>query len=175
MGYTTTFKGAFQFNKPLDEDTRALLDGLRKTRRMKRNLKVLADTEGLNIMQAGQRYGVDGEFYYDSLHFSNSGQQDTLGVEDHYNTPPVIQPSLWLKWKIITANGRDYLVWDGSEKFTEYVEWLEYILHRILDSRNNGLHGTVYYKGEDPEDRGVLTIQANMVIDLPFTNMMLED
>ena len=96
MGYTTRFKGAFEFNKPLDEDTRALLNGLRRTRRMKRNLKILAKTEDLDLAQAEERYGADGEFYYNPTEFANFGQQDTLGV-DNFNTPPESQPSLWLK------------------------------------------------------------------------------
>ena len=169
MDYTTRFKGAFQFSRPLDEDTRALLDGLRRTRRMRRDIKVLAESEGLNIAQATERYGADGEFYYDPMNFANFGEKDTLAVGDNFNTPPENQPSLWLKWEVVTSDGRDYLTWDGSEKFTGYVEWLEYIINRILNPRGYHLRGAVYYKGEDPHDRGVLNIQLDIVCNCPIT------
>lgn len=143
MGYTTDFIGKFKFNKPLDADTLKLLTGLATTRRMKRNIK---------------GYGIEGEFYIDGG--GDFGQADDDTVLDH-NRPPKTQPGLWCQW-IPTQDGM-YLEWDGGEKFYNYVEWLEYLIDKVLKPKGYSISGVVAWRGEDSGDIGTIEVKANKI------------
>jgi len=144
MGYTTDFNGRFYLDKPLDDDTFNLLRGLAKTRRMKRNVK---------------DYGIEGEFYFNPDDFENSGQTEDKTIIN-YNSPPSTQPSLWLQW--IPTEDKQHIEWDGGEKFYNYVEWLEYIIEKILKPRGYVLNGKVEWEGEDG-DNGVILVVDNKI------------
>lgn len=135
MGYSTDFNGSFKINKPVDEDTAILLRGLNATRRMKRDIG---------------GYGIDGEFYI---------EDETYGVVN-YNVPPSTQPGLWCQWMLVSD---DTIMWDGGEKFYNYVEWIEYIINSVLKPRGYVLNGEVEWVGEDSEDIGKIVVKDNMV------------
>jgi len=145
MGYTTDFDGCFKIDRPLDDETFNLINGLANTRRMKRDL----DT----------KYGEEGEFYYkpDSNDF---GQENDDNIID-YNMPPKTQPGLWLQW--IVLDDHQTIEWDGGEKFYDYIEWIEYLINKILGPRGYKINGEVYWQGEDPNDRGKIEITDNLV------------
>lgn len=146
MGYTTDFEGQFNFDKPLDDDTYNLLEGISSTRRMKR--------KGLD-----PKYGVDGEFYYNPE--SNAfGQEDDASVVNH-NTPPRTQPGLWCQW--VPTPDRLHLEWDYNEKFQEYIKWLEYLIEKIIAPRGYVLNGEVEWQGEDSRDIGKIVVKDNVV------------
>lgn len=143
MGYTTEFDGKFTFDKNLDKETFTLLKGLSETRRMKRRIDDV--------------YGVDGEFYVGGEGFYQFENRDDTIVDN--NTPPASQPSLWLQWTP-TETGR-HLEWDGGEKFYNYIEWLEYIIEKVLIPNGYKLNGEVKYYGEETNDKGTITIIDN--------------
>ena len=128
MGYTTDFSGCFNINKSLDEKTRNILKGLNNTRRMKRNVKKLAERLNISVKKCIEEYGEEGEFYFDN---DNLGQNETSDIVN-YNEPPSRQPSLWCGWKY--NNNENTIEWDGSEKFYEYIEWINYIKN-ILENK----------------------------------------
>lgn len=145
MGLTTEFEGAFTFDKKLDKETYELLLGLSETRRMKRSIE--------------KEYGVDGEFFVGGEGFyQDESRNETIANK---NTPPATQPSLWLQWTP-TAD-RKQLVWDGGEKFQKYVEWLEYIINKILIPRGYKLNGSVEY-WDEYGDTGLLMIIDNDIV-----------
>lgn len=146
MGYTTEFDGKFTFDKQLDKETFNLLKGLAETRRMKRNMEDV--------------YGVDGEFYVGGEGIHQLENRDDTVVD--YNTPPGTQPSLWLQW-VPTEGGR-HLEWDGEEKFYNYIEWLEYIIEKVLTPNGYKLNGEVEYYGEEADDKGTIAIIDNNII-----------
>jgi DNA-dependent RNA polymerase auxiliary subunit epsilon len=137
MGYTTEFFGKFSTDKEVDEKTYALLVGLSKTRRMKRRVE--------------EKYGIEGEFFID-------GEEDTI-VD--YNKPPSSQPSLWCQWSI--QPDHKTVVWDEVEKFYYYVEWLEYIITKILEPRGYKLNGGVNWRGEEDYDFGSIVVENNVI------------
>jgi hypothetical protein len=143
MGYTTDFTGQFDLDRPLDDDTYNLLVGLSTTRRMKRSLT---------------NYGVEGEFYVGSR--ENFGQNKTPDIVD-FNSPPVTQPGLWCQWR--PTEDRLHIEWDGNEKFYNYVEWIKYLISKVLAPRNYYLNGTVDWQGEDNGDSGQIVILNNDV------------
>lgn len=147
MGYTTEFNGRFEINKPVDDKTAAILEGLATTRRMKRNVD-----ESI--------YGIEGEFYFEDDDAYTFPRPKNTNIID-YNKPPVTQPWLWCQWEL--THDKQGLQWDGNEKFYMYVEWLQYIIERVLAPKGYRLDGTVEWFGEDPDDRGIIIVQNNIV------------
>lgn len=144
MGYTTDFEGRFLLNKKLDDQTYEFLKKFNQTRRMKRNVS--------------PEYGVEGEFYVDGGGFM--GQADENNVIDH-NTPPRTQPGLWCQW--MPSEDKKGIEWDGGEKFYRYIEWLGYLITKILAPKGYVLNGRVRWQGADPSDTGVIIIKDNKI------------
>jgi len=145
MGYSTNFTGEFKINKPLTVKDFTFLKKLNDTRRMARKVD-----ESI--------YGIEGEFYVDGG--GHSGQDHESNIID-YNEPPRTQPSLWCQW---TPNEDGTAIeWDGGEKFYNYVEWIEYLIEKILAPRGYVLNGEVNWYGEDRSDEGIICITDNFV------------
>lgn len=151
MGYTTDFSGAFQLNKPLTVKDFTFLQKLNETRRMARNVDE-------------SKYGVEGEFYVDGG--GVYGQAQEANIID-FNRPPRTQPGLWCQW---TPNEDGTAIeWDGGEKFYNYVEWIKYLIEKILAPRGYVLNGEVNWYGEDSYDVGVICIKDNVVTTKTLT------
>ena len=146
MGYTTEFKGKFKLNKPLDEETYTFLVKLSETRRVKR--------------MVAAKYGVEGEFYVDGT--GHMGQDVDATVTDS-NHPPSTQPSLWCQWT--PSKDKKSIIWDEGEKFYNYIEWIEYIIQKVLAPKGYTLNGKMKWKGEDWDDIGTIEIIDNQVYD----------
>ena len=144
MGYTTDFSGRFEIDRQVDYETGKLLNGLNQTRRVARDVD--------------DKYGIEGEFYVEGE--GNRGQDRDDTIID-YNRPPKTQPSLWCQWEL-TEDGK-YIRWDGGEKFNEYIEWIEYIIEKILDPKGYILNGEVEWFGENYDDRGLIIVKDNVV------------
>jgi len=138
MGYTTEFKGKFKLDRPLEEQVYQDLLSLNETRRMKRAVD-------------SDLYGVQGEFYF---------KDDNLGVID-CNQPPETQPGLWCNWK--PTEDKQFIEWDQGEKFYSYVEWIYYIINRILKPKKYILNGEVEWLGEEQGDIGTIIVIDNIV------------
>lgn len=151
MGYTTYFTGRFKLNKKLDQETHEFLNKFNETRRVKRDRAMLKKLTGVD-------YGIDGEFYVDATGWA--GQDHSKDIID-YNEPPKTQPGLWCHWRP-TEDGL-FIEWDESEKFYEYVQWIEYLIEKVLEPKGYKLSGTVSYEGEDSSDFGKIVIKNNKV------------
>nr|QBK88706.1 MAG: hypothetical protein LCMiAC01_03840 [Mimivirus LCMiAC01] len=154
MGYTTDFKGCFFLNKPLDVSTEVLIDGLNRTRRMKRDCTKLGMTK-----KEADVYGIEGEFYINGG--GSCGQNKDASILE-YNCPPKTQAGLWCHW---CYNKKNHCIeWDGGEKFYNYFDWIKYLVNKIFKPRGYILNGTVEWKGEDSDtDKGTITIKNNKV------------
>lgn len=144
MGYTTEFDGKFNLNKKLDKETHEFLTKLASTRRMKRKLPT--------------EYGIEGEFYVDGAGYAGQDREDSI-VD--YNKPPSTQPGLWCQW-VPTEDGTA-IEWDGGEKFYHYVDWIKYIIDKVLAPRGYSLSGVVDWRGEDWSDTGTIVVRDNKV------------
>jgi len=144
MGYTTDFEGSFNITPVLSQKDNEFLTKFSETRRMARNV--------------GPEYGIEGEFYVDGTGWA--GQDSDTTVID-YNRPPSTQPGLWCQW-VPTDDGSE-LVWDGGEKFYNYVEWLDYLIDKILAPRGYTLNGECQWFGEERDDVGVIIVKNNIV------------
>ena len=154
MGYTTDFSGIFRVSRNgqegLDEETQRLINEISETRRVKRDLTKLGMTQ-----EQADTYGVEGEFYT-----CEEDDDNDISVLGH-NTPPSTQPGLWCSW--IYDVGQGGIVWDQSEKFYNYIEWIEYLIEHILAPRGYIVNGDMFWRGEDIDDNGVILIKNNNV------------
>ena len=146
MGYTTEFQGQFDLDRELDEDTYTFLCKLNDTRRVKRNV--------------GSEYGIEGEFY---------AEDDNNGVID-YNNPPGTQPGLWCGW--VPTDDKLAIEWDQGEKFYDYIDWIKYIIEKILSPKGYVLNGTVIWRGEAFDDIGKIIVCNN---EVTYKRISIED
>lgn len=70
-------------------------------------------------------------------------------------------PGYWCQWVI---NENNQLVWDGNEKFYNYVEWLEHLIEHYFEPNDYILNGEVEYQGEDYGDFGCIVVNDNKVL-----------
>jgi hypothetical protein len=175
VGYTTDFKGSFTLDKPLTADQKEYLNMFANTRRMTRDpskIKAMKDsgkgnTRCFQLMDAlNLPIGLNGEFYcgtgmagQDGGCFDNG--KDNSVVE--YNLAPRLagQPSLWCQWN--PSDDGTQIEWDGSEKFYNYVEWIEYLINTFLKPWGYKVNGSVVWQGEDTGDVGVIEVKDNVV------------
>lgn len=180
MGYTTKFTGhltitgadsiqKFDISDFLPKDNKTIIDDLvpnqalylinllSATRRMKRDMSVFT--------RYPNYFGVNGEFYADTSKESleDFGQIPDESILD-FNSPSLTQPSLWCQWVIkTTKDNKLVLRWDGREKFYCYTEWLTYLVKNICTPKGIKLNGTMHWKGEMPDDIGVITVTDNVI------------
>lgn len=143
VGSSTKFKGQFNLNKPLDNVTFSFLKRISETRRIARTVDA--------------KYGVEGEFYVDG---SSNSFADSTVIDP--NAPPKTQPGLWCQW--VPTEDHLHIEWNGAEKFYNYIEWMEYLISKILAPRGYVVNGDVKWRGEDFDDTGVLEVNDNMVM-----------
>lgn len=160
MDYSITLSGQFKLDKTLDKATANLINGLAKTRRMKRNLEKLANKYEIDYQEAKQKFGIDGEFYYDPNDFKNYGQTKDETIENFFS-PPSTQPSIWCQW--IYSNEDNIIKWNQNTKLNNFTEWIIYIIEKILKPRNYKLTGSVKWVGSDSFDKGEININNNKV------------
>ena len=143
MGYSTIFSGNFFLNKPLDDVTYNFLKKLSETRRMARRVDA--------------KYGVEGEFYVDG---NGDGFRDATVI--NINRQPKTQPGLWCHW--VPTEDRLHIEWNGAEKFYNYIEWMEYLISKVLAPRGYVVNGDVKWRGEEFDDTGVIEVHDNIVM-----------
>jgi len=171
VGYTTTFEGAFMLNRPMKKEHADYLRAFNKTRRVKRDERLLVSV----LRSSGREFstalfpdpireaalmtvGVDGGYFVGGTGFM--GQDQDASIVD-YNSEPQGQPSLWCHW--VPADDDTTIVWDGGEKFTSYIEWLEYLIEHFIKPWGYSLTGRMTWQGEEDYDQGVLGVEDNNV------------
>lgn len=160
MGYTTDFSGIFNLDKPLRPEHLAYLNAFSETRRMKRNAEIAETLPDPIRLSVNLPIGTEGEFYVGSVSESFFGQHKDASIID-YNQPASTQPGLWCHW---TPNQDGTSIeWNGAEKFYNYIEWIEYLINKLLVPWGYVLNGEVEWDGEDSSDMGMIIIENNVV------------
>jgi hypothetical protein len=173
MGYTTDFDGHLKLSRPTTEKEKTYLDKFSDTRRMGRDVEKLFELFNgkhgkPNTKTREEIYGNNGEYFVGGG--GSMGQTNDASVID-YNFPPGQtdwsysngegQPGLWCQW-VLNGDGTQ-LEWDGSEKFYNYVEWLNYMIKHFFKPWGITLDGQIYWVGEDSSDQGVIKVTKNKV------------
>ena len=161
MRYRTSLSGSISVDKPLDDKFKNILNGLNKTKRMQRDVSILANNLNISVKTCTEMYGEDGQFYFNLD--NQLGQTHTDDIIN-YNEPPSGQPSLWCGWRY--NEGKNIIEWDGSRrgsnKFDEYIEWITYI--KDLLSTDYILNGRVDWFGEERADKEAIILTNNNII-----------
>lgn len=162
MGYTTEFSGSFTPNRPFTEEETNFLNRFSSTRRMKRNVFKIIELEPDFKNGFNGSYGDEGEYYIggESWGYENhiEGNASRVSIIS-YNENPKNQAGFWCRW--IIEDGE--IVWDGGEKFYNYVEWLQYIIDNFLSVWGIVINGEVTYEGEDLDDFGKIIVVDNVI------------
>lgn len=81
-------------------------------------------------------------------------------------------PSYYCQW-VPTDDGMG-IMWDGGEKFYEYVDWLIVVIDKFLKPKGYVLNGAVRYQGEEIGDVGRIEVKDNTVrqIELDATGVV---
>lgn len=163
MGYNTDFFGRFLLNAPLSEAQAAYLTAFAETRRMQRSPKLAVTLPDPKRLAVGLPIGDDAGYFVGGA--GMRGQGDDPAIRN-YNVPPHGQPGLWCLW--IPSEDRCGIEWDGTEKFYQYREWLEYLITHFIRPWGFSLRGRVGWRGEGANDVGVLVVIDNEVNTQPY-------
>lgn len=149
MGYTTEFKGQIRVEPKLSQEEIEFFTKFTETRRMECD-------QGPYYVNRGGSFGQD--------------STDTGVIS--YNSPPSGQPGLWCQW-IPTEDGQ-FIEWNGTEKFYNSVEWMQYLITHFFGDhpkaaeelpflKSHLLSGRIEAHGEEYGDRWVLIVENNTV------------
>lgn len=70
-------------------------------------------------------------------------------------------PSIWCDW--MTDETGACLMHNGSEKFYNYVEWLEYLITYFFNPWGVDLNGEVFWSGDQLGDMGFIRVKNNVI------------
>lgn len=152
MGYHTELEGRFNLDKELEPYHSAYLCAFSESRRMKRKAKIAAKLSDFRREAVNLPIGEEGEFYV------GDGQDESVVDSNH---PPKTQPGLWCDW-VPTPDNKG-IEWNQSEKFYNYVEWLQYLITNFLSPWGYLLNGEVKWRGEEWGDAGKIVVKDNKI------------
>lgn len=155
MGYTTEFSGALYTNKPIPKWLNDFLDDFARVRHMDRDVEKIKELyPNWKEKCFNGDLGAGGQYFVGST--NDYGDPSVLDI----NKPAQGVPGLWCQW---VMEDDTTLVWDGGEKFYDYVEWLEYLIKHFFAPSGYALDGDISWQGEDPGDFGVIHVNNNLV------------
>lgn len=158
MGYTTEFEGELRIQPTLSPAHRIYLERFAQTRRMKRDpwrAERLSDPIRVAV---DLPIGPEGAYFVGSVDdFSDS---DPSVVDDSTPHAPFTY-SLYCQWT--PSQDGTSLGWNGTEKFYEYVGWLEFLVEHFLGPWRYRLNGRIDWQGDDPDDRGSIFVRDSVV------------
>jgi hypothetical protein len=191
MGYTTDFNGSFELSRPATAEEREYVNRIADTRRMQRDVTKLMELYkgehgnpfAKDKTNADEVYGFKGEYF--AKNDGNMGQGNDASVIDHnaasgeiawkdyngdwekrdemqkaINADIIKQPGLWCQWRL---DDETTLAWDGSEKFYNYIEWLQYLIAHFFEPWGIKVNGEVTWQGEDNADIGKIIVKDNEI------------
>lgn len=82
-------------------------------------------------------------------------------VYEAYTETPDTIPDSYLQWE--PNESGTAIVWNGEEKFYDYIHWLRWLIKHYMKPHDLVLNGILHWQGEDMKDRGVLMAQDNRV------------
>ena len=151
MGYSTEFTGRFRLDRPLQLEHARYLHAFADTRRVQRDAARAEALIDRVRAAASLPVGVEGGYVV-------VRERDSILNQD---APPRGQPGLYCQWR--PSENQHGILWDGGEKFYNYVQWLEYIIQHFLAPWGYVLNGAVQWEGEEFGDTGVIQVVNNRV------------
>lgn len=191
MGYSTDFFGSFKLSRPATAEEREYVNRIADTRRMQRDVNKLMELYkgehgnpfAKDKTNADEVYGFKGEYF--AKNDGNMGQSSDESIIDFnaasgeiawkdydgdwtkrdemrkaINADIIKQPGLWCQWRL---DDETTLSWDGSEKFYNYIEWLQYLIVHFFEPWGIKVNGEVTWQGEDSNDMGKIIVTDNVI------------
>ena len=166
MGYNTDFRGGLSISPEPSQEFTDYINEFSDIRHMAidvdKMVEMFPESKKLGRFFTDD-FGTEGEFVV--LDLDNTGyvlraalDNKETPVIDH-NEPPKGVPGLWCQWVIEDGE----LVWDGAEKFYNYIEWLEYMIVNFFKPAGYTLNGVIEWRGEDWDDTGKITVTDNKI------------
>lgn len=78
-----------------------------------------------------------------------------------YTDTPETIPDSYLQW-VPNKDGTE-IVWNGGEKFYDYIHWLRWLIKHYLKPRDIVLNGEIKWQGEEVGDVGLLIAENNKI------------
>ena len=160
MGYNTAWNGSLEIYDQNEKRTKLpkkladLIVGLSRTRRMARDVTLLAKRLRMSKERCERLYGTYGERYIEKDYETTMGQTQYPDIIDFNRSPPN-QPGLWCDF---TYNAKDRVIeWNEADKTYDGAEWIDYI-NGLLQESGYYLKGTMSWEGEDPTDTGEVVV-----------------
>ena len=154
MGYTTDFSGSLKFNNEVSVELQEYINRFSNTRRMPRdNEKIKEIYPNWKELCFFGELGNMGEYFAPHTHNYDAS------IIDHNGFAVSVHPGLWCQW-VIEGNE---LVWDGGEKFYNYIDWLYYLIENFFDPLGYELSGDITWQGEESDDCGTIHVVNNFV------------
>lgn len=72
-----------------------------------------------------------------------------------------LEVSGYCQW--VPNKSADAIVWDGEEKFYDYIDWLKYLIKVELAPKGYVVNGSVVWSGEEVDDVGTITVKDNFI------------
>jgi len=135
VGYHTEFRGAFAISPPLRAHHLAYLRKFNEIRHEKRDPEVAAKIPDPLREAVGLPLGPDACF------FVGEPTPDDPTLLGNFETATSQPASYYCQW--MPSDDGKLLVWDGGEKFYEYVEWLQYLIDNFFVSWGYVINGSV--------------------------------
>lgn len=154
MGYDTTFNGSLTFNKKPTAQFKEYINRFSSTRRMPRDVGKIKE-----LYPNWREYCFFGELGKMGEYFAIEENASDKSIIDVNGYTCSVHPSLWCCW-VVKGNK---LVWNGAEKFGNYVEWLKYMITHFFNPFGYVLNGDIEFQGEDSSDHGVIHVVNNVV------------
>lgn len=179
MGYTTEFKGRFEFDHKLSKAEADYINLFSRTRHMLRDPEKIKgifknwETENSFLGDLGPDaiYFVKDNFEEEKeitealdpskkLRFYQLYSDPRMPIKDYNDTPDRI-PGLWCQW--IVSDDHKHLEWDQGEKFYCYIDWLAFLIEHFFNKMDVKLNGTVLWEGEDRSDNGYIELKDSKI------------
>ena len=158
MGYSTEFEGELRIEPTLTPAHLIYLQRFAETRRMKRDPWRAERLSDPVRVAADLPIGPQGAYFVGSVDdFSDS---DPSVVDGNLPHAPFTH-SLYCSW--VPSQDGTTLVWSGTEKFYEYVGWLEFLIEHFLIPWRYRLDGRIDWQGDEPDDQGSIFVSGNRV------------
>jgi hypothetical protein len=82
-------------------------------------------------------------------------------VYKRYTSTPDTIPTTYNQWT--TNEDGTMIIFNGGEKFYDYVHWLRWIVKHYLKPRNLTIDGSVTWQGEKIDDVGIIFATDNRI------------
>lgn len=93
------------------------------------------------------------------------------GTYEMYTESPETIPDSYLQWEP-NEDGTAY-VWNGGEKFYQYIHWLRWVIKHYMKPHGLVLNGQIIWQGEDVADTGVIVAVDNKITHQKLTKNLI--